>query len=482
LSIHECDVSTPKDVRDALGADLLMTGQMRSLGGVMKLDIDLLDAKSLKPVTSSLSFSDPVTNLATWQNDIVQKLAGALDLPFDEEMTNAISFGTTMIPAAFSRYIEGLSFRYLEQLDKINSAISLFTDALKYDPRFIMAYIALGEAYWEKFKLLKEDKWLDKVESVYSQAVQLTDSSALLLTLLGKLYRETGQYDKAIQYLNDAIELQPFNYSAHLELATAYENGDYPALAEEYYRKLLKLRPGYIVGYSCLGVFYWTYEGRYHDAAKMFEHHAKLAPNDILAYNDLGVMYLMLGDNQEAERSFQRSLNIKSNSFAYSNLGTLYFYENRYADAAAMYSAAVKLVPDDGVLWGNLGDAYRYLSNHEQDAQNAYKKALDLVLKELIVNPKNVDNLSLAALYRIRTGDEENALIDISEALIIAPDDLRVLRKGIFINELAGQREEAILNFEKYIQLGGSLEDVSNDPELHVLISDSRIQELLSEE
>ena len=39
---------------------------------------------------------------------------------------------------------------------------------------------------------------------------------------------------------------------------------------------------------------------------------------------------------------------------------TMYYFDGRYDDAAAMFEQAVKLAPQDHSLWGNLADAYRY--------------------------------------------------------------------------------------------------------------------------
>ena len=67
-----------------------------------------------------------------------------------------------------------------------------------------------------------------------------------------------------------------------------------PAEAEATYRKAISLRPQYWAGYSWLGAFYRE-QGRYDDAAKMFQEVITLAPDNFRGYSNLGAMYVVHG-------------------------------------------------------------------------------------------------------------------------------------------------------------------------------------------
>ena len=67
----------------------------------------------------------------------------------------------------------------------------------------------------------------------------------------------------------------------------------------------------------------------------------------------------MAGDLDGAAKAYETSLAISPSRDGYSNTGTMYYYLGDFHGAAGMYRKALELAPDDGRMWGNLGDALR---------------------------------------------------------------------------------------------------------------------------
>jgi len=92
-------------------------------------------------------------------------------------------------------------------------------------------------------------------------------------------------------------------------------------------------------------------ERRFADALTSFTAAAKLAPRNAEIAFGVGVSTYMLGQNAEAERQFQRTLQLDpSYTDAAQLLGELQYRSGRIRDAVATYEAALKLAPGDARL------------------------------------------------------------------------------------------------------------------------------------
>jgi len=175
---------------------------------------------------------------------------------------------------------------------------------------------------------------------------------------------------------------------------------------------------------------------------------------------------------------FKKSMAIRPNGEACSNLGTIYFSQRRYGDSAAMFEEAVKLDEKNSMIWGNLADAYRCTPESSGKAAAAYQRALQLGQDELSKDPNDSQIIARLARYRVILGGQAGALEEIARALEMSPSDGRVLLKSIQVSELAKQRDAAIQSLRKYIDQGGSKAEIDSDPDLAGLMKDPRARQL----
>ena len=60
----------------------------------------------------------------------------------------------------------------------------------------------------------------------------------------------------------------------------------------------------------------------------------------------------MIGDFEKATIAWQRSVELLPTHYAYSNIGSSYFFLGRFEDAIEMYHRAIEIAPDDFETWG----------------------------------------------------------------------------------------------------------------------------------
>lgn len=248
-----------------------------------------------------------------------------------------------------------------------------------------------------------------------------------------------------------------------MELAGVCEAALKPGQAEAVYQDALKTWPGYWVALSYAGGFYF-YRGETEKAREMFLRATKSAPDNLNVLIGLGGAYFKLADYDNAEAAFERANALKRNPEACSNLGTVYYFRGRYADAVTMYEAAVEYDKDYYILWGNLADAYSFTPGNEGKAAGAYGKAISLAEKQLVATNGDAQVRSILAVYLAKTKALPRAEAEIADALKQRPEDPTIVLRSIFVFELSGDRARALDALKSYVNLNGPLQEILSDP------------------
>jgi tetratricopeptide (TPR) repeat protein/tRNA A-37 threonylcarbamoyl transferase component Bud32 len=479
--VRESEIKSPSEAERIFRITLAIKGSFKRIGDMFSLTFKLVDAKTQRELKSQI-LTDHIANISTLQEDAIFKLAEMLGIEMLPQIRSILTAGGTTIPGAYESYLKGLGYMEGNSKEKnIETAISLFNRAIEQDPHFALAYTGLGNAYWHKFKQTKDPALLEKARSSCNRAIEISDNLASVHVMLGTIYEEEGKNEDAIQEFKQALLLDPVNFGALHQLALVYESLGRLEKAEEAYKEAVKSKSSYWRGYSRLGYFYYIY-GRNAEAEKMFRRSTELMVENVLDYNNLIAVYFQLGQDNSALAMFEKSIAIKPNADAYSNMGTIYFFQRRYADAMAIYKEAIDLVEDEEnnyIMWANLADSYRYTPGYSEKAPEAYKHAIQLAEKELAANPRDAYIRSNLAVYYAKSGESKNSLAEISKARKLEPNDVQILFDSILVFEIVNQRDQAIDALQEYIERGGSMETVRNYPDLSGLRADPRYQELV---
>jgi tetratricopeptide (TPR) repeat protein/tRNA A-37 threonylcarbamoyl transferase component Bud32 len=481
LDVLQSEIKSPSEAGRVFNVKLAIKGSYKRIGDMFSLTLKLVDTKTQHELKSQI-MTDHIANISTVQEDAIFKLVEMLGVELNPQIGSVLTAGGTTIPDAYESYLQGLGYMQRnEKEENLETAINLFKQAIEQDPHFSLAYAGLGEAYWRKYKLTKDAVLSEKARSSCNRAVEISDKLASVHVVLGIIYKEEGMNEDAIQEFEQAMQLDPVNFDALSELAEVYEILGRPEEAEEAHKEAIKSKSSYWRGYSRLGFFYYTY-GRNAEAEKMFRRSTELMTENILDYNNLIAVYFQLGQDNSAMAMFEKSIAIKPNADAYSNMGTIYFFQRRYADAMAMYEEAIELVEDkesNYIIWGNLADSYRYTPGYSEKAPKAYQNAIQLAQKELVSDPGNAYLRSNMAVYYAKSGQDKNALAEISRARKLDPNDVQILFDSILVFEIVNRRDQAIHALQEYVNRGGSMEAVRDYPDLSGLRADPRYQKLV---
>lgn len=496
------EVREASDALRILGSNVVVSGTFKRVADNLSLILDVIDPATYRRL-ASISKTDHIANIATWQVDLVFEAAAALGLanahfvstsassaPAPSFKGRLASAGTT-VPGAFEAYIRGLghmtavysaprqaSPAYSESLA---SAIAAFEEAIRLDPSFAAAGIELADAYRRRPSPpiapaapgAAPEPPAEHAESVILAVLKSNDGLAQAHFVHGLILRTLGRDDDASRELERAAALDPLDYDVHSKLGKLYEDTNQPAKAEAAYRAALGARPGYWAGASNLGIFY-LYQGDYDKAREEFEAAARACPANINALNYLGALEYNLGRSDRAKAAFERSNAVRRNPEACSNLAVIYYFSGRYADSVSMSESALGFGPSDfaNLMWGNLADALRFMPGNEAKAAEAYQQAIELTRQALAVDPGDTRLRAPLAVYLAKAGEADGARAEIERLLRDKPSDSSVVRHAVVVYEVIGDRQKALETVREYVRLKGSMDEIVRDPFLAGLRQD----------
>lgn len=130
---------------------------------------------------------------------------------------------------------------------------------------------------------------------------------AELYTILGKAYKNLGQFDQAIAAHEQAIQIDPNCYRAWNNLGIVHFARNNYAEAERCYQKALAIEPKYAFAIASLGALYIN---RKHPekAIEVSEQAIALVPTMAVAHSNLALAYAMVGRFEEAEKSLKQAV------------------------------------------------------------------------------------------------------------------------------------------------------------------------------
>jgi tetratricopeptide (TPR) repeat protein len=217
--------------------------------------------------------------------------------------------------------------------------------AAELDPEFVLARL------WTLGPKFREDEEAAKAE--WDQ-ILATDTSKL--TPRERLYIERSRLIRAerreeIEPLLDQY-LADFPNDPYIiyEMANLYWNRDDFDAAEPLYLRLVEIAPNWVIAYNQLGYINMS-EGRFAEAEERFKSYRFIAPDQANPHDSLGELFIATGRIDEAEASFEKAIEIKSNFWpAYNHIALMKSFHDDIGGARAIIDRAKTAgIPDSWV-------------------------------------------------------------------------------------------------------------------------------------
>jgi len=294
----EVSDETAQSIGKFLGAETIIIGSLTNIGDIYRLKIMPLNVEKgtleaapypveidndryLRQLIDSLQNRKPAVIVASVNQNHVPKTAGEF---FDRGLTFALA-------------------------GDYESAIADFSDTIKLDKNFALAYLQRAKARIIPFVRVNTavdidsnfdfDSYITKVDLTnrtirnafdtaladFSKAIELNPNLAMAYLYRGVTYIDMNDHDKAISDYTQAIRLNPNLLKAYIYRSSAYTNkGDYVRDMEDANRAL-RIDPSSWHAYRNRAVVFW-WHGDAKNTIADFEQAINLASTDKLK-NDL---------------------------------------------------------------------------------------------------------------------------------------------------------------------------------------------------
>jgi serine/threonine-protein kinase len=379
-------------------------------------------------------------------------------------------------------YQQGMA--YLDRADRkgnLDLAIDSFQRVLAQDANHAAAHAGLAKAYWFKLQTASRDPmWLEQALSMAERAVALDPYLADAHVSLGLALGSAGRPEEAMQHIERALMLEPRNGDAYYAAGRIYSSQGKLRDAEAAYKKAAEIEPNRL-HFDELGSLYFRMS-RTAEAVAAFRRSIEVAPDCPIGYRNLGAAFYMQGDLAEASSQFQRALQIRPDAPTYANVGTIQFAQGFYQLSAEAFEKALEMPggSNNYMIWGNLGDAYRWTPDKKEKAGDAYLRAIQIVQEQLRLTPGDPTLRSRLALYLAKRGDRAQALEELNELEKRPDKDASSWLRMIVAYEVAAHREQALATLGRALRAGLPIDEVKKDPELLGLRADARYHRLIA--
>ena len=328
-----------EDVRQ-IGAKLgvlnVLEGTVRRAGKKVRINVQLINTTDGYHAWSE-TYDRELEDIFEVQDEIATKIVTRLKENFavNEKKENVVKTPTENIDA-YNLYLKGRYYWNKSNPEDIKRAISTFEEAILLDPNFALPYCSLSycysflgssgilppaEAYPKAkdytLKAIELDpnhaeshlslatikfyhNWdFDGAEVSLNKAHDLGLNSSLFNQVHGWFLIAKGDFEKAIEKIQQALILDPLSLPLMSTLADAYAfAGRFEeALAQD--TKIIEMEPNFRRAFESRGMTYLAM-GEYEKAIKDLEHYHKLVGHPLKGLSSLGHAYAAAGYHDKA--------------------------------------------------------------------------------------------------------------------------------------------------------------------------------------
>ena len=262
----------------------------------------------------------------------------------------------------------------------------------------------IGKQYYQ------EGKYLESNEA-FSEAIRIDPGFALAYRRISENYHYLGKIDLADKYIHDALSLVDrisfrerllIQAWAYTILESSYEK------AIETYKELLHYYPNDEYGHSYLGAIYRNLE----EWDLALEHFNKIFyDNPLIALENYRLIYMAKGLYDELKEILQSQNNYLSPAMFHANMSIIYLCEGKYDLALREVEDVLSQEKGEDRLLKLRGHIY-HIQGDFQESELTYRKLLE---KE-DPNLKNSGHFWLACLYLTR-GQYEKCKDEITQGI-----------------------------------------------------------------
>lgn len=309
-----------------LGARYVVTGSYQVENDDILVNLQLTDISTASPIGHQQRFQAPVNNLSVLQATIFQFLVFQLNLNRNDKELNEIQQMSLKNPNAYENFVRGKNAMASDERDL---AITYLQEALKTAPDFVPILDNLAVNYANKASFDGCGKSCsDKAIEVLEKIISLNPDSKRAGLRLAAIYVHANKMERAMALIANEERKSPENKFVKSLYGMVYRfSGALEESVEITESARLTEDQNAPESQSVMAYFYL---GKY----ELFINSMRFSAESRFGNFYRGLAHYCLKNFPEAERSFEKSLEVKSDTIL-SRLGKVYYFHLQKEDAEA---------------------------------------------------------------------------------------------------------------------------------------------------
>ena len=219
-------------------------------------------------------------------------------------------------------------------------------------------------------------------------------------------------------------------------------------------------------------------------AQELYKKILKIKPDHSNALNNLGIISFNLGDNQNTINYYKKAIaSDQNNSNAYNNLGVVFNILGEVHKAKNCYEKAIKINPNYADAYNNLGIIF-YNSGDNQKAKDCYEAAIK-------IDPNNVNflnslinlaiSMKLTDLFKNNIASYKKLFLFLFKKNNISHNNISTNGKNVLLFEYYNDKIERIIKSESLLLNNRIIQNFLMEDLLHLMLQKSIIVDNLIE-
>jgi TolB-like protein/Tfp pilus assembly protein PilF len=199
------DVSA-RQIGEELGVQAVLLGRLVERGGNIKLNLELVNAKTLDVIWSE-QYDRKQGDLVGLQQEIARDVSSKLKLKLTGADEQKLAKSYTTDSEAYRLYLQGRFYWNKRAGRDFQRSEGYFRQSIERDPNFALGYVGLADFYGDRER--------DKAKENVNRALALDDNLAEAHGTLGYQYMLDYEWARSGKHMTRALELDPKNLEVH---------------------------------------------------------------------------------------------------------------------------------------------------------------------------------------------------------------------------------------------------------------------------
>lgn len=305
--------------------------------------------------------------------------------------------------------------KYNEAIDDVITALGIDKDRKAFYELQELADSAFEQTVAklkvQKIKEPNEQSWAYDLGVVYERAAKYNkaiayykeslekESNIITASRISSCYDDLGDYDKALEYCDQAIALDSVKSDYLYQKANILDNAGRSKEAIRVMGEYIANNPDMAEGYYRRGWFE-DHSGNVEEAIEDYTMAITLEPNEAYAYLNRGVLYRLKGENAKAESDFKQVVRLDSIPEDAECSFYAYYYLGQKDKAIEVLNTALDKDKkgncyDAACLYSVMGEKEKALSYLRQSLEDGYKRFAHIKRDRDLNNIRNTEEFKV---------------------------------------------------------------------------------------